>query len=236
MPVGLALLRRLASGLSPLVLLALANCGSSDGYSASGVAGVATAEWRRYGGGTVVYGPGSAGTTPPKGHETSEPLASRIGEYWRTAGQGKWNGRDTDKPWSGALVVWVMSKAGVSPADFPHTARHSDYLSALVDKGASARFIVRDRSAYAVQPGDLVCSGRGPTPGMFRNSTTLKQQIRTGVDHCDIVVDVRGGYAHAVGGNVRDTITMSLYPLDRGGRLADVRGKTWFCVVENRWS
>ena len=53
-------------------------------------------------------------------------------------------------------------------------------------------------------------------------------------NHCDVVTDVRGGYVHAVGGNVKNSVTMSLYPVDSRGRLVPFAGKTWFVVVEKK--
>ncbi len=48
------------------------------------------------------------------------------------------------------------------------------------------------------------------------------------------MTDVRGGFVHAVGGNVKNSVTMSLYPLDSRGHLASTPGKIWMAVVENR--
>ena len=45
---------------------------------------------------------------------------------------------------------------------------------------------------------------------------------------------MRGRYVHAIGGNVKDSVTMSLYPVDSRGRLVPFAGKSWFMVVEMR--
>jgi hypothetical protein len=45
---------------------------------------------------------------------------------------------------------------------------------------------------------------------------------------------VRGGFIQAVGGNVKNSVTMSLYPADSRGHLAPTPGKIWMMVVENR--
>ena len=47
-------------------------------------------------------------------------------------------------------------------------------------------------------------------------------------------VDEARGRIHAIGGNVKDSVTMSLYPVDSRGRLVPFAGKTWFMVVEKR--
>jgi hypothetical protein len=61
-----------------------------------------------------------------------------------------------------------------------------------------------------------------------------RRRIDSTANHCDVVTSVRGGYVHAVGGNVKNSVTMSLYPVDSRGRLATTPGKIWMLVVENR--
>jgi hypothetical protein len=45
---------------------------------------------------------------------------------------------------------------------------------------------------------------------------------------------VKSGYVYAIGGNVKDSVTMSLYPADTRGRLVPSSGHPWMMVVENR--
>ncbi len=45
---------------------------------------------------------------------------------------------------------------------------------------------------------------------------------------------VRGGYVYAIGGNVKDSVTISLYPADSRGRLQASGSHPWMMVVENR--
>ena len=213
--------------------LALSACGSSrEAAPSDPVASVAWHEWRRAGGELLVYGgPGShnGGT-----HETSEPLASRIGDYWSLVGRSEWNGR-SDKPWSGIFVAWVVNQAGVSARDFPPSGRHAGFLMPILDaqlNGGPRRFMVHDWRDYAPKPGDLICAGtRWTAP---RDAAALRDAVDREVTHCDVVIDVRGGQVRAIGGNVRDTVTMSIYPLNGGGTLAEVRGRPWFAVVEKR--
>jgi hypothetical protein len=46
---------------------------------------------------------------------------------------------------------------------------------------------------------------------------------------------VRGGFVHAIGGNVKNSVAMSLYPADRRGRLQSVSGRPWLLVVEKKF-
>src|SRR3982751_6142645 len=116
--------------LLPL-LLGLAGCGSTDGtdgYSdrppSNRTALVAWQEWTRFGRSTVVYGGTANGYVNRPGMSgQSEPLNSRVGDYWGSCGHPEWNGRTAGRPWSGAFVSWVMTRSGVSPSAFPPAGR-----------------------------------------------------------------------------------------------------------------
>jgi hypothetical protein len=84
------------------------------------------------------------------------------------------------------------------------------------------------------KPGDLVCTGTAGPTWRYADSRTAHRRIDNTASHCDVVTDVRGGFVHAVGGNVKNSVTMSLYPVDRSGRLISTPGKIWMMVVENR--
>jgi hypothetical protein len=228
------------AALLRLALLALAGaltlcaCGSSrDTYVPSDpVAAVAWSEWRRAGGEVVVYG--GAGSHNGGVRETSEPLWSRIGDYWALVGRPEWNGR-SDKPWSGIFVSWVVHEAGVPSRDFPPSGRHAGFLLPLLDAqigGRARRFVVHDWRDYAPKPGDLICAGtRWTAP---RDIYALRAAVDREVAHCDVVVDTRGSQIRAIGGNVHDTVAMCIYPRNGGGTLAEVGGRPWFAVVEKR--
>jgi hypothetical protein len=196
------------------------------------VAAVAWQEWRRFGGETLAYtGPGSHNGGV---HETREPLASRIGDYWALVGRREWDGR-SGQPWSGIFVAWVVHQAGVAARDFPPSGRHAGFLAPLLDQqlnGGSRRFVVHDWRDYAPKPGDLICAGTRYQGR--RNAQALRAAVDREVAHCDVVIEARGGQLRAIGGNVRDTVTMSVYPRNGSGTLAEVPGRPWFAVVEKR--
>ena len=54
--------------------------------------------------------------------------------------------------------------------------------------------------------------------------------------HCDFVVsvNVKRRTLTAIGGNVQDTVTKSLVPIDKRGHLVRTIERPWFIVVENR--
>lgn len=221
----------------------LSGCGgSSSGYAdrppSDRVAYTAWQEWTRFGRSTVVYGGQVNGYVNRSGvTERSEPLSSKIGDYWGSCGHPSWNGRSS-KPWSGAFVAWTMAHSGVSASDFPRNGRHGGYLAALYDRqqqrGNRAAFVLHAPNEYSPKPGDLVCAGTSGPTWRHADSRTARRRIDSTANHCDIVTDVRGGYVQAIGGNVKNSVTMSLFPVDSRGRLVPFAGKTWFMVVEKR--
>jgi len=90
-----------------------------------------------------------------------------------------------------------------------------------------AAFIPRHVNDYAPRVGDLICASRAG------GGTTLENLDR-GPGHCDIVVEVRPGEVQAIGGNVRDSVTRSVFPLDANGFLSPIAGRPFFTVIENR--
>lgn len=227
-----------------LIALGLAGCGSSErshGYSdqppSNRTAYVAWQEWTRFGRSTVVYGGSAGGYINRAGvNEHSEPLSSRVGDYWGTCGHPEWNGRTSGRPWSGAFVAWVMAHSGVSAASFPRAGRHGQYLTALYDhqRRGHASFVLHAPNEYAPKPGDLVCTGTAGPTWRHADSHTARRRIDNTASHCDVVTAVGGGHVQAIGGNVKNSVTMSLYPVDSRGRLAPAPGKIWMMVVENR--
>ena len=81
------------------------------------------------------------------------------------------------------------------------------------------------------------CTGPGSTGPTWRHADprTAHRRIDNTASHCDIVTDVRGGYLHAIGGNVKNSVAMSLYPVDPRGRLKPVGGRPWLLVVEKKF-
>jgi predicted small lipoprotein YifL len=239
---------RLPAVLLFLCVLAfvLSGCGTSDrgpyeSPPTNRVANVAWQEWTKFGRSTVVYGGGNAnGYVNRLGlSERSEPLSTRVGDYWGSCGHPEWNGRSAGRPWSGAFVSWVMAHAGVGPREFPPAGRHGTYLAEIYAREHTSRptaFVLRAPTEYVPRPGDLVCSGTAGASWRYADARTAKRRIDSTAAHCDIVVETRGGYLQAIGGNVKNSVTMSLFPVDSRGRLLNVPGRPWLLVAEDRAS
>ena len=136
----------------------------------------------RFGRSTVVYGGQAGGYVNRSGvSERSEPLSSKIGDYWGSCGHPGWNGRTSSKPWSGAFVAWVMAQSGISAAEFPRDGRHGQAAQAgLFDQpeggfsDGAELFVVLGFHAEILGPFDLLANKYSPNA----LSTAQKRMLR----------------------------------------------------------
>lgn len=188
---------------------------------------LAVQEWARYGRQTIAYPPSGPSRTEQQGVQERD-APERIRDYWKSVGQPNLSGLN-DVPWSAAFISWDVESAGVSRDLFCPDARHTIYVERMVEraKRPGAAFVPRHLNERAPQVGDLMCASRDG------GATTLENLDR-GPGHCDIVVEVRPGEVHAIGGNVADSVTRSVFPLDESGFLSPISARRFFTVIENR--
>ena len=168
------------------------------------------------------------------GAEEAARLAASIAGYWAVTPEGSWvvekqndswNGpRGTaarwNVPWSAAFVSWVMCEAGLGGmTQFRRAAAHHAYIDQAIrardGRASQAAFTAYDAGEKAIEPGDLVCSSRRPT---YRTIAERRRQMGVGArSHCDVVVkvDEAGERILAIGGNVRGTVSLKLFPAVR---------------------
>jgi hypothetical protein len=189
---------------------------------------LAVGEWARFGRQTVNFTkPGPPQVEQLGVQERDAP--ARINDYWKSVDRPNLSGLDTEVPWSAAFISWDIESAGVPRDLFCPDERHTIYVERMVIRARQpdAAFIPHRVTEYGPKPGDLVCASRDG------GGTTL-ENLNRGPGHCDIVVEVRSGEVHAVGGNVRDSVTRSVFPLDANGFLSPISGRPFFTVIENR--
>ncbi len=209
---------------------------------------IAIAEWRDWG--SIVLAPDAAAPTTPAESQTDN--FPRVLAYWRAvpdedgaiarnrtryrAGSpALWS----EPAWSAAFISYVLRAAGVDAREFPPTAAHAFYIDALIADAArfpaAAPFIPHDPAAHAPREGDLVCADRSAAP-LPHWHARIAEQGRFRPMHCDIVIHTRRGYVEAIGGNVRDAVTLTRFPTDASGVLLPrpAGGAAWFAVFENR--
>jgi hypothetical protein len=211
-------------------------------FSRGSVVAIALREWRLFGQPVDDDPPGTRPPPAPEDKPEREPgLWQRVGEYWwlgMDAGspESGWTGKhdgqgqvfpadqDGEFAWSAAFISYVMRIAGAGP-HFPYAADHAEYINIAkqMATGATSGWVVAAErpSAYAPQPGDLICMGRGKAAALTYDD------LPAGLfpAHCDIVVDTSvPGQIAVIGGNVDDAVTMKHVPVTADGKLAGPDG------------
>ena len=151
----------------------------------------------------------------------------RVAAYWRATGYPQRNGRD-GIPWSAAFISWLFINAGVPTSIFCPDQGHAVYVERLVERARQpgALLLPRRLSQRTPQPGDLICAAR-------EQSGLSLDNLNRGAGHCDLVVERRADAVLAIGGNVTDSVTRSIFPLDSSGHLVPVSARPFFTVIEN---
>jgi hypothetical protein len=133
--------------------------------------------------------------------------------------------------WSSAFVSWVMCRAGLSEQQFNRRDAHVLYVAAAFRAEAQYGDTTSNPYAYVarpantpVRPGDLACFSSTGLSFEDRRRLALadNRSSRGGQSHCDIIVGYAqdGSRALAIGGNVQQSVTMSVFAARRDG--ADV--------------
>lgn len=202
------------------------------------ILGLAQREWEFFGRQVVVLEEQNE-SIPHVGHweDDGEPYNSRVNAYWRAVGRPHLDGDDCREPWSAAFISWVMQESGLPSYQFPPAEAHRDYLLPILDASGNPdpAFKAHTVIGYSPQPGDLVCAVRGtggalPYPG---EDPALILATHSKL-HCDIVVANDGRTVEVIGGNVRNSVSKTVLPLNRKGELEPTERRPWFLTLENR--
>jgi hypothetical protein len=188
---------------------------------------LAVGEWARFGRQTIIYSADAPPQTVQLGVKERE-APQRIHDYWASVGHPERSGTD-NVPWSAAFISWDIASAGVPRDLFCPDQRHTIYVERLVERARKpgAAFVPHRPQDRAPQVGDLICATR-------EDSGTTLDNLNRGAGHCDIVVEVLPGAVAAIGGNVDDSVSRSVFPLDGHGFLSPISGRPVFTVIENR--
>jgi hypothetical protein len=166
--------------------------------------------------------------------EEAVRVAASVAGYWAVTSQGAsmierqnraWSepwgisGRWAD-PWSAAFISWVMCEAGLGDnGQFQRAIAHWSYIDQAIrarhGDAPNAGFVAHDLGDEAIVPGDLLCSSRRP---VYRNVAERRRHLGIGArSHCDIVVKVddAAGTIYAIGGNVRRSVALKMFPAVR---------------------
>lgn len=139
--------------------------------------------------------------------------------------------------WSAAFVSYVVSRAGIVAAGaFVYSSSHAEYVGPAVTAfpaDDSYRYVARPVRAFAPRAGDLICSYRSQPRREPWSAEAVGWSL--GTAHCDVVVAVeRDGDAArvlAVGGNIFQSVSLSVHALTADGLLADSPFRNWAVVL-----
>jgi hypothetical protein len=159
-------------------------------------------EWIRFGRGS--------------GNETADPFFEFIADFWQSIGLNL-DGRDTDQPWSAAYISFIVRRAGYT--EFIFSPAHARYILDARQRRESndtnAPFWLFRLSEHRPQLGDLICLRR--QPGI--SFTNLPADGFK--SHCDVVVEIRDRTIRTLGGNVRNSVSLSTFSLNENGFLRE---------------
>ncbi len=192
---------------------------------------VATAldEWEFFGQSTMM----SNGSTSIGLKEYDDGAWQRVGDYWKFIGGGYKNltGKDRGVAWSAAFVSWCFNEAQAGNK-FPYSAGHAKYINTAIrnadNEDKDAPIYGQRLKGYKLKVGDLIGYWRGKTPISYDNA----RKVGSYESHMDIVVEVSGKFAYAVGGNVMNSVTKREVKLGENGDLID-KSQNWFVVIQN---
>ena len=168
--------------------------------------------------------------------EDRDRVTTTVAGYWSATPDGaevigdqnrEW--RRTDRaidwvqPWSAAFISWVMCEGGLGDmGQFARDISHRVYIDQAIrardGQAPDAAFVAHDAGETEIQPGDLLCNARGSA-----SYRTLADRRRDTGEyaplHCDIVVrvDVQEALFHLIGGNVMNSVTLTILPGVRDG-------------------
>jgi hypothetical protein len=164
--------------------------------------------------------------------EDEGEAVQRVALYWRAVGRNL-SGADCDQAWSAAFISYLMAAANIPQEQFAPSDAHFTYLSFLQQRELHPQpaFVLRPASSEPIAPGDLLCAPRGD------NTASTLEDIRPGLPgHCDLVVEVhpQEGWAAVIGGNVFNSVSESLIPIDARAIATPIAMRPWFVVAKNQ--
>ncbi len=169
--------------------------------------------------------------------EARERVSASVAGYWSATPDGarviadqnrEWRRTDQSigwtQPWSAAFISWVMCEAGLGDmGQFQRDISHRVYIDQAIrarDGGApQAAFVAHDAGEAVIEPGDLLCNARG-SAGYRTLADRRRDTGEYAPLHCDVVVrvDEAAGLFHMIGGNVMNSVTLTILPGVRDGQ------------------
>jgi hypothetical protein len=163
-------------------------------------------------------------------------MDATIAGYWSATPEGPraiarqnaaWNGPGGNalywiEPWSAAFISWVMCEAGLGDmAQFRRSSAHRDYIDQAIrardGDAPEAAYAAYDAGETPIAPGDLLCNSRAGFD--YRSLADRRNNpAMYALTHCDIVVKVEEARVLLIGGNVDQSVSLTILPLMKDGR------------------
>jgi|SRR6185295_1736973 len=150
-------------------------------------------------------------------NERSPQAETILKEYWASTGQAY---PGPDVAWSGAFVNWVIAHSD-HPNSLLQSGAHIYYArKAYYDKGIAGRYGAFKPSEVEIEPGDIIVGSRPGGTLTFDDIAHGKDFIPT---HGDIVTERTGETIKVIGGNVNDTVSERVVPVNSPHIVAVLR-------------
>lgn len=163
--------------------------------------------------------------SPTKKTESDSGQYKHLKKYWDSVGK-KPSSWDTDDAWSAVFISYLMQEAKMKD-DFNYSARHSDYINSATKnklgetRGKAKAYRLEEKK---VKVGDLICNSREAKDDYYGEYRRYKS-------HCDIVVKKNRKQAEVIGGNLQNSVSKQIIPLENGFVK---RGNKRFVVISTK--
>ncbi len=145
--------------------------------------------------------------------ETAPEMRQELTKYWTAANAPDYG---YGAAWSAAFISYLFKEGGAGTR-FPYASSHSTYIRQAVKNRLagikSGTIIGYKPSEYKPKVGDLICKPR--------QSGVTYETDHAYDSHCDLVVDIKAGQAITIGGNVSNSVTKTIYPLNAAGYVSN---------------
>lgn len=141
-------------------------------------------------------------------------------------------------PWSAAFISYLMKTSGIGADQFPPNESHWAYIRAILEAPNPRGFEALDASAQAPEEGDLICAPRETEPQRNKSFAQLLRMSRKEREqgqpyHCDLVLNVTPQTVEALGGNVYESVMLSVVERDDRGLLKPSAERPWSVLLRN---
>ena len=162
--------------------------------------------------------------------EGNSATIERLRKYWKEgAGVTNWSDdKMTNEAWSAAFISYIMKKSGAG-SEWKYSPSHSTYIVDSIKnrkENNSNSFKGYKPEEVKLKIGDLV--------GKARQSGVNYDTKGSYKSHTDVVVNIKDGVADTIGGNVRNSVSLTKIPLDANGKIdnSKVSGNKYFVVIK----